>query len=370
MRFVGCVPFNEESNQIVHLLRMCWAYVFPGIYLPAGLFFSLVFDLHRLTPADFLGVLQISVNIIGGAVKVFGAFNLFTYLQETESILDKLDQRLESDFYCLKIHKAVAQCNAIFLIYGICYFVYTIFMLLSGVIMSKPPWLVYNPFFDWRESFGLLCAQIIFEYYLMFFMATLLLIVDVFPVICVIIFRSHVDVLKCHIRTLRSDLLKTEAENYKELVACILDHKSILLCSNAVRSVISRSIFIQFLLIGIVLGLTLINVFYFSSLFRGISLMIFVAAILMQTFPFCYLCDLLVADCNDLPHLLFQSNWIDAEPKYKTTLRFFMFHLQQPIIFIAGDVFPVSVSSNIKVAKFAASVMAIVQRMNLADRFK
>ncbi|XP_064552841.1 odorant receptor 59b-like, partial [Drosophila montana] len=88
------------------------------------------------------------------------------------------------------------------------------------------------------------------------------------------------------------------------------------------RPVMSCTIFIQFLLIGFVLGLTLINILYFSGLFRGLSSAIFFASVL------------------------------------------------RPIKFIAGGIFPISLSNNVKMAKFAFSVMTIVQEMNLADRFK
>ncbi|XP_051863938.1 odorant receptor 59b-like [Drosophila albomicans] len=103
---------------------------------------------------------------------------------------------------------------------------------------------------------------------------------------------------------------------------------------------------------------------------HSISSIVYLAGILVESFPFCYLCDLLVEDCDDLCNLLGQSNWIDAEPRYKSTLRIFMHNLQQPIIFVAGGIFLISMSTNIKMAKFAFSVMTVVQQMNLAERLK
>lgn len=139
------------------------------------------------------------------------------------------------------------------------------------------------------------------------------------------------------------------------------------------RPVISGTIFIQFLIIGFILGVTLENV---------------ITAVLMQTFSFCYLCDLLVADCEELSNLLAHSQWIDAELKYKSTLQIFLLKLQQPLQFIAGGIFPITMNNNIKVstdiyfvlsdfsesfhqkvAKFAFSVMSIVRKMSLGERF-
>lgn len=115
------------------------------------------------------------------------------------------------------------------------------------------------------------------------------------------------------------------------------------------RPAISGTIFVQFLLIGVVLGFTVINVLFFSGIFRSISAIIFFTACLLQTFPFCYLCDLLVEDSRELSNLLAQSHWIDAEPRFKSTLKIFMHHLQKPIIFIAGGMFPICIKSNIQV---------------------
>lgn len=117
-----------------------------------------------------------------------------------------------------------------------------------------------------------------------------------------------------------------------------------------IRPIISRTIFVQFALIGSVLGLTLINVFFFSNFWRGLASFMFVITILMQTFPFCYTCNLLIDDCDDLANTIFQSNWTDAEPGYKSTLVHFMHHVQQPVIFIAGGIFPISMNSNISVS--------------------
>ncbi|KAH8391151.1 hypothetical protein KR215_007955 [Drosophila sulfurigaster] len=137
-----------------------------------------------------------------------------------------------------------------------------------------------------------------------------------------------------------------------------------------IRPVISGTIFTQFLLIGVVLGLTLINVFFFSDIWTGIASFMFVITILLQTFPFCYTCNLIMDDCAALSHTIFQSNWIDSGSRYQSTLLYFLHNVQQPIVFIAGGIFQISMSSNISVAKFAFSVITITKQMNIADKFK
>lgn len=142
-----------------------------------------------------------------------------------------------------------------------------------------------------------------------------------------------------------------------------------------------------------VLGVTLVNILLFPGLARGLTTIIYFVAILFETFPFCHLCDLLDEDCKELSNHLAQSNWIDAEPKYKSALRIFLLRIQKPIQFIAGGFFVITMSTNLKVglsnfvvpstflnlymyyclfklAKFAFSVIAIVMKMNLAERLQ
>lgn len=122
-------------------------------------------------------------------------------------------------------------------------------------------------------------------------------------------------------------------------------------CCHTIHPMISGTIFVQFALIGCVLGLTLINIFFFSNLWRGLSSTVFGIAVLSETFPFCYNCNLLMDECDELANGLFQSNWVDAERRYKQTLIFFMQQAQKHIVFIAGGIIPITMNSNITVSK-------------------
>lgn len=121
-------------------------------------------------------------------------------------------------------------------------------------------------------------------------------------------------------------------------------------CCHTIYPIISGTIFVQFALIGLVLGFTLINIFFFSNFARGLSSSAFGLAVLMETFPFSYSCNLLMDDCDELANGLFHSNWIDAEKRYKQTLIFFMQQAQKHIVFIAGGIIPIAMNSNITVS--------------------
>lgn len=108
----------------------------------------------------------------------------------------------------------------------------------------------------------------------------------------------------------------------------------------------------QFLLIGIVLGLSVINVMFFSTFWTALGTFCFMFDVCLETFPLCYLCNVIVDDCQDLADTLFQSNWLSADRRYKSTLIYFLHNLQRPIILMAGGVFQICMQTNLSVSFF------------------
>lgn len=160
-------------------------------------------------------------------------------------------------------------------------------------------------------------------------------------------------------------------------------------CSN-MRLYLSAIYFIQFGVVGLLVGITMCNIMFFADLQLAIGSAIYVFGVTMQTFPFCFVCNLIYSDCDKLAFSLFHSNWFDARPQYKFSLIYFMHSVQQNITFTAGSIFPISLTTNIqvskfkyltyhfdneyfvslKVAKIAFSVVTFVQQMNLAEKLK
>ncbi|XP_033149937.1 odorant receptor 59b-like [Drosophila busckii] len=135
------------------------------------------------------------------------------------------------------------------------------------------------------------------------------------------------------------------------------------------RPVISATIFVQFLVVGLMMGLGALNLLFIDNFWQSIPTLVFFLATILETFPFCYACDLFVHDLKDLSYAIVASHWLDAAPSYKKTLLIFLQYSQRSIVFVAGGIFPISMNSNIKVAKIAFSVITLVQKMNLANRF-
>lgn len=146
--------------------------------------------------------------------------------------------------------------------------------------------------------------------------------------------------------TLWTYLLKKRLNNSKNKVYNIYLHR---FC-DLFRPVISGTIFAQFLVIGLGLGLSMLNLLFFSTLLTGLATSVFIVVLMIETFPFCYVCELIDEDCNTLTSAIFHSNWLDANKRYKSTLIYFLHQTQQSINFIAGSIFPISMNTNIEVS--------------------
>ncbi|XP_034487878.1 odorant receptor 59b [Drosophila innubila] len=370
MKCIGWIPPKEGLQRYLYFIWTLTTFAFGAVYLPVGFFLSYFKMLDKFTPDEFLTSFQVSINACGSSVKCIILYIYLWRLRKTENILDELDKRALKDSERQKVHETVALSNYVVLIFTIIYNGYSLSTVLAYLASGRAPYSVYNPFLNWRDSQMNLYIQATSEYIIMSFAVIQDQLADTYLVVFMILIRGHFNLLKDRVRDLRTDPFKTEEENHEDLVNCIKDHKQILQCCNMIRPIISGTIFVQFALIGSVLGVTLINIFFFSNLWRGLASILFVIAVLMETFPFCYNCNLLIDDCEEFGIRMFQSNWIDASPRYKSTLIHFMHQAQQPIVFIAGGLIPITLNSNITVAKFAFSIITIVREMNLAEQFE
>ncbi|XP_032591482.1 odorant receptor 59b [Drosophila grimshawi] len=369
LRVIGWLPPKELFWRNVYSI---WTFVFFVIvvfYLPVAFLISYVTEFRSFSPSEFLLSIQGAFNVLGASINALITYNCLWRLKKIQTIFDRLDERLLNDGDRQKIHDIVARCNYIFLIYTFCYCIGVAVQ--TGVVVSgSPPWAVYIPFLNWRAGKVKLYIQTILEFITVTFVVLHALIPEAGPLLFALIFRKHFEVLKDHIRNLRMDPDKTEQENYEELTNCIMDHKLILRCCDLLRPMVFNTVFVQFVLIGSILGLTLFNILFFANLWETFCGMNYVFILFLQTFPFCYICNLLFLDGEDLANVIFHSNWVDSEPRFKNTLINFMHHVQQPIIFKAGGIFVISVNSFITVAKFALTIITIAREMNFVENFQ
>ncbi|XP_017052296.1 odorant receptor 98a [Drosophila ficusphila] len=345
-----------------------FVYFWCNCYIPIGIIISFLMEMENFNTSDLLSVLQLLFNSFGTPIKIVFIRMQIRRFHNARELLSKMDNRCTSISEKYEVHRWVVNCNKAYLIYECIYVVYTIFTFLSTVFSGVLPWGIYNPFIDWRESRTNFWIAALHELFIMIFAVSNTVLTDIYTLIFGFMLRVHIRLLRIRVEKLCTSPDKSDKENLEDLINCIEDHKLIKECAQTIRPIISRTIFVQFLLIGASLGFSMINLFLFADFWTGLATVAYINGLITQTFPFCFVCDLIKWDCELLEVAIFHSNWLDKSQTYKSTLRFFLKNAQKSVVFSAGAVFPISISTNIQVAKLAFSVFTLVNQLYTGDR--
>ncbi|EDW39710.1 GL14799 [Drosophila persimilis] len=359
---------TEDERWMV--LYNTWAFIWNVlllVLLPLSMSMEYVQRFKNFSPGEFFGSLEICVDMYGCSLKC--VYTMFGYkrFQAARKLLDRLDLRCTSDEDRASVHRSVALANRCYVTYHILYSGFVVINWTGYLLLGSHAWRMYLPGLDSEKNF---LVTSFFELLLMSGVVTMNQCTDVSPLAHMIMARCHMGLLKDRLTKLHSDYSKTEKEHQEDLNRCIQDHSVILEYVNLLRPVYSVTIFVQFLLIGLVLGLSMIHIMFFSNFWTGIGTMCFMFDVCLETFPFCYLCNIIIEDCRELSESLFQSDWLGASRKYKSTLVYFLHNLQQPIILTAGGVFPICMQTNLSMVKLAFSVVTVIKQFNLAEKFQ
>ncbi|KAH8388518.1 hypothetical protein KR093_008470, partial [Drosophila rubida] len=358
---------NRFKILLYRIYGLLWTSL--GIYLPIALMISYVNEFNNFTPGELFTSAQWFSDIPNALVKALTLYLSLWRIDKAKELLDEMDKSCIRQEEKLQVHRSVQRCNFIYSLFMGIYICYPLSTFSAAVMFNGvSAWNVFNPLVNWRDGKWQLWIASIIEFTEVLIVVCYHHATDIYPVIYGTTIRLHVDLLRQRVQRLRSDDTKSEEENYAELVACIKDHKLILEYCNILRPLLSRTIFCQFLVIGLLLGLCFTNLFFFSDFWSGSATVIYIVGCTCESFPFCYICNTLIEDVEELTMKIFQSNWLGAPRRYKSSLIYFLHKAQQPIRFTAGSIFEISLGTNISLAKFAFSVVTIVQQFNLADK--
>ncbi|EDX08376.1 putative odorant receptor 59c [Drosophila simulans] len=368
--FLGWNPPKEGLLRWIYALWTLTTMWLGIVYLPLGLSLTYVKHFDRFTPTEFLTSLQVDINCIGNVIKSCVTYSQMWRFRRMNELISSLDKRCVTPTQRRIFHKMVARVNLIVILFLSTYLGFCFLTLFTSVFAGKAPWQLYNPLVDWRNGHWQLWIASILEYCVVSIGTMQELISDTYAIVFISLFRCHLAILRDRIANLRQDPELSEMEHYEQLVACIQDHRTIIQCSQIIRPILSITIFAQFMLVGIDLGLASISILFFpNTIWTIMANVSFIVAICTESFPCCMLCEHLIEDSVHVSNALFHSNWITADRRYKSAVLYFLHRAQQPIQFTAGSIFPISVQSNIAVAKFAFTIITIVNQMNLGEKF-
>lgn len=201
---------------------------FVSIYMPIGFLMSFLLRLNTFSPSDFFTSLQIWINCIGCSLKLFVFLFVYRRLVNSTKYMDRLDVRLDEDDDKMKIRKIVAFCNRSLTLYATLYLTYASSTFIVAVTHGKPPYQVFNPFFEWTDNAKKFSLQAGIEYMMIAFHCFQQAMLDSYPVIFITIIRTHLHILTRRISKLGNKEAMTPDERYEALVQCVLDHKNIM----------------------------------------------------------------------------------------------------------------------------------------------
>ncbi|XP_033150126.1 odorant receptor 59b-like [Drosophila busckii] len=248
-----------------------------AFYLPCGMFISYAREFHNFKPEELFTSLQAAINAPGAFCRGMLSFLGMWRLHKLMDTLDKMDKRCISQAEQIKVHEIVGRCNMIFLFYVTCYFLYATCTFAAALSRGQTPYGLYNPLVDSQKH---LYMSGFIEYMLLSAGLYYNLMTDVFTLIFGFTVRLHLSLLSDRIQQLHIPDSKTEAEYNDALVDCIKDYKHIINICNLMRPYISANVFVQYLISGMVFGITLINVLFFGDLWSKVPSAFYMTALL------------------------------------------------------------------------------------------
>lgn len=197
------------------------------IYLPLGLTLTYVVYFDKFTPNEFLTSLQVDFNCIGNVIKATMTFSQMWRMRKMNELIAPLDERCVTPSQRQLLHDMVAWVNRVMVFFLAMYLGFSTLNLFTSVFAGKAPWQLYNPFIDWRQGVWQLWVASFVEYFVVCTGVMQELLSDTYAIVFISLFRGHLAILRDRIKNLRTDPDLSEEENYKQLVACIQDHRTI-----------------------------------------------------------------------------------------------------------------------------------------------
>ncbi|XP_065365677.1 odorant receptor 7a-like [Calliphora vicina] len=361
---------HPEKWQRLHKLYSLILNLFVLGWYPISFIVSYYFEFRNMTVSQLLTSIQVAFNVWGIPFKIATMLMSLRHLYETMDVMDILDARCDRQDEREKIRHCVMVGNRLTMVYMLVYCTYAEVTLIASVSMGQPPYSLYIPGIEWRNSKQEFAAQCVIEFVLTNLACCHEAAEDVYSVIYVYVIRTHMQILVERVRRLGKDLETTNDECYEQLAMCVKDHQNLLRLIDIISPVISKTIFIQFMITAIILGTTLINIMIFADFSAQVASVVYMLAVLVQTFPCCYQATCLMEDSQQLTLAIFHCEWIDKDIRTRKMLIFFMMRSQLPVTLTALKLFPITLDTSLAIGKFSFSLYTLIKEMDFGQNFK
>ncbi|KAM7350226.1 uncharacterized protein ACRADG_008860 [Cochliomyia hominivorax] len=363
--------FNKPSHMSpIYYLYGVLLNISSCVLLPISFALSFYYGYKDLTPDQLLTSLQVAFNVWGLPAKFLTILSSLKNLRDGMDVMDILDARCHLEEEHKKIRHCAILGNRATIFYIGFYTLYSTLTLISAVSMGQPPYSIFMPLMDWRNSIWEFVLQTFIEFMLMNLICMHEGGDDVYAFIYIYVMRTHMQILVDRVKKLGTDSTVTNDECYKQLVQCVKDHQDLLRLYDIISPVISKTIFIQFMITAIILGTTMINIFIFADTSSQIASVVYFLAVLVQTCPCCYQATCLMNDSDQLGLAIFHCEWFDKDIRFRKMMIFFMMRAQTPITLTAMKLFPITLNTSLGIAKFSFSLYTFIKEMDFGQNLK
>ncbi|CAD7089113.1 unnamed protein product [Hermetia illucens] len=230
----------------------------------------------------------------------------------------------------------------------------------NGKILMFNVWTPY----DFQQSPWVYWITLLFQYSCFIIVATQNMTNDLIGPLYFIMLRAHLQILIERIQNIGWDPMKTQDENYEDLVNSIKDHKIIMNIYNILQNLISLTIFIQFADTAIVTAMQLLIILFYAVNFSQIiMLMVSSLASIIEILICCYFADSFTEVTNNLVNAIYSANIFDQSRNFQRTAIIFMQMTQESKVVLAGKVLPITLVTFASIMKTSYSLLTLANHM-------
>ncbi|XP_037035068.1 odorant receptor 94b-like [Bradysia coprophila] len=243
------------------------------------------------------------------------------------------------------------------------------FSCVSPYFLSEPslPYPGWYPI-DWRNDTTSYFVVFIYQFIGIIFVSHSIILMEAYAMYLMIVAGSHLDILANRLETLGHKMTAIDIFEIKRSfrIDCIQTYTKIARFQNLIERIFSIPIFIQFLISGAILCVTVFQIVTMDpgkDIANLIFYLCYCATICMEIFLPCYFGTELMLKNNNLTTAAYSSNWTEFPIYLQKLLVVFMEFTKKPRILLSGKLFSLSLNSFLVVLNRTYSLFAVLKNL-------
>nr|AYN70697.1 odorant receptor OR5-1 [Bactrocera minax] len=384
------MSFEEKPPGVKELFRTHWTVwkwlgqvthpEYPKLHIAytilLNISFSIGYPLHLLlgqlnlkTMQDVLLNLTISVPVAVCTLKYFNIWRNLAKVRHLEQMFNTLYARIDHPEEWIYYRKVIIPyaLKVLHLFYFICVgtaITSELTLLIMGFAYEwRLMYPAYFPFDPYATKAGYVTAHVFQIIGLMVQLAENL-VSDTYGGMCLTLLAGHANLLGQRVASIGYDERKTQEENNRELVDCIIDHNVLFDCHRTLGDIIGFGLFVQITSASLIMGVVIIYVIFFvGNAFEFVYYALFLFACIMEVFPTCYYATYFEIEFEKLTYQMFSCNWMDQNREFKRNLIVCVEQSLKTRYFRVGGMFRINLQIFFATCKGAYSVLAVALRL-------